>query len=181
MKKTFALIGRILLLVIVYFVCFSVLAGLMMPSAGPLSPAESAVILQVSLLLCLLNSVVIAYLVLGSRWSGWKLAGALAFVLFGVVTVMPQIETLVFVRNLPQGFLPRLVAFGFVFAVVISPLAVLILGKRRSAGINDAPRMEFSTTQWVAKLSLIAVVYVFLYFSFGYFIAWRNPAVRAAA
>jgi hypothetical protein len=179
MKKTLALAGRILLLVVVYFICFSVLAGLMLPPAGPISPAESAVILQVSLLVCLLNSIVIGYLVLGSRWSGWKLAGALAFVLFGVVTFMSQIETAVFVRNLPPGFLPRFVAFGLVFALVIAPLAVLILGKRRVGPPDDSPPPQLTTTQWITKLSLIAIVYVFLYFSFGYFIAWRNPAVRA--
>jgi hypothetical protein len=180
MKKTLALAGRFLLLVVVYFICFSGLAGLMLPPAGPISPAESAVILQVSLLVCLLNSIVIGYLVLGSRWSGWKLAGALAFVLFGVVTFMSQIETAVFVRNLPPGFLPRFVAFGLVFALVIAPLAVLILGKRRGPGPHDdSPQPQLTTTQWITKLSLIAIVYVFLYFSFGYFIAWRNPAVRA--
>jgi hypothetical protein len=32
---------------------------------------------------------------------------------------------------------------------------------------------------WVVKLLLIVVIYVVIYFTFGYFIAWRSPAVRA--
>jgi hypothetical protein len=32
--------------------------------------------------------------------------------------------------------------------------------------------------EWAWKLGVIAVVYVILYFTFGYFIAWRNPTVR---
>ena len=80
MKKTLALAGRLLLLVLVYFVCFSVLAGLILPSPEqPISTAEAAIMLRASLFVCLLNSLVICYLVLGSRWSGWRLAVTLAF------------------------------------------------------------------------------------------------------
>jgi hypothetical protein len=31
---------------------------------------------------------------------------------------------------------------------------------------------------WAWKLTVITIAYVILYFTFGYFIAWRNPAVR---
>jgi hypothetical protein len=34
-------------------------------------------------------------------------------------------------------------------------------------------------SEWSWKLGVIALVYVILYFTFGYFIAWRNPEVRA--
>jgi hypothetical protein len=33
--------------------------------------------------------------------------------------------------------------------------------------------------QWAWKLAVIAVVYVILYFLFGYFVAWSNPALSA--
>lgn len=33
-------------------------------------------------------------------------------------------------------------------------------------------------TQWVWKPGALAAAYVILYFTFGYFIAWQNPAVR---
>ena len=32
--------------------------------------------------------------------------------------------------------------------------------------------------EWAWKLAFVAIVYLLLYFTFGYFIAWRNPAVR---
>jgi hypothetical protein len=32
---------------------------------------------------------------------------------------------------------------------------------------------------WIVKLSLIVVTYLVLYFTFGYFIAWKNEAVRS--
>ena len=34
-------------------------------------------------------------------------------------------------------------------------------------------------TQWVWKLAGIAITYVILYFTFGYYVAWRNPAVAS--
>jgi hypothetical protein len=37
--------------------------------------------------------------------------------------------------------------------------------------------MPLST--WAVKLSLIAIAYVIIYFTFGYFIAWQSAAVRA--
>jgi hypothetical protein len=33
--------------------------------------------------------------------------------------------------------------------------------------------------EWVGKLGLIVIAYVVIYFSFGYFIAWKSAAVRA--
>ena len=32
-------------------------------------------------------------------------------------------------------------------------------------------------SEWAWKLVVIAVVYVILYFTFGYFVAWRHPGV----
>jgi hypothetical protein len=33
--------------------------------------------------------------------------------------------------------------------------------------------------EWVRKLSLIVITYLVIYFTFGYFIAWKNADVRA--
>jgi hypothetical protein len=64
-------------------------------------------------------------------------------------------------------------------AAVFSPLAVLILGKaRRRETFNDS-RLDMPFSMWALKLSLIAIAYVIIYFTFGYFIAWKSAAVRA--
>jgi hypothetical protein len=76
--------------------------------------------------------------------------------------------------------LPRLCLMGALIAAPFSVLAVLILGKRNSvtAGLQPSPRLVMPAGEWAWKLGVIAVAYVILYFTFGYFIAWRNPAVR---
>jgi hypothetical protein len=86
----------------------------------------------------------------------------------------------VFLTRLPAGMLPRLFLMGALIAAPFSALAVLILGKRK-ASVPDAEensRLVMPRSEWTWKLAVIAVAYVILYFTFGYFIAWKNPAVR---
>ena len=39
-------------------------------------------------------------------------------------------------------------------------------------------RLLIPATEWAWKLAVIVIAYVVLYFSFGYFVAWKSPAVR---
>ena len=160
-------------------VCFSLVFALVVPRQPGVSDAEQAAVLPAVLTLSFLNTAVLTYLVIHSQWSNLKLVLALVFVIFGVTTLMPQIETAVFV-TLPDGLLPRLFVAGFLFSVIFSPLLVLILGKLKAQNTApDEPRkLPQSITEWVWRLSLIAIVYVILYFTFGYFVAWQSPAVR---
>jgi hypothetical protein len=180
MKRKLVLAFRILLLAVLYIICFSLAFALALPKQQSVPEAEQATILPALLTLSFLNTTVLAYLVYRSRWTGWKLVLTLCFVIFGVTTVMPQIETAVFV-TLPPGLLPGLFGAGFLFAATFSPLAVLVLGNRNAydTSENDAYQLPRSLSQWIWKLSLIALVYVSLYFTFGYFVAWQSPAVRA--
>jgi hypothetical protein len=133
------------------------------------------------LIIALVNVAVVAALILTSRWSGWKLALGLALVYYGVVTVLPQIETWYFLSSLTvdRELLPRLFVMGIPPALFFVPLAVLILGKWRDERNPPDTRVEMSMAQWAGKLAALAVVYVVLYWSAGYFIAWQNPELRA--
>jgi hypothetical protein len=75
---------------------------------------------------------------------------------------------------------------------VFSPLAVLILGKwggkwggkwrgtwRRTMapeGSTEAPHVTTAGITW--RIALLVAAFVFLYMFFGYYVAWRNPALR---
>ena len=105
---------------------------------------------------------------------------ATVFVVFyGVMTFMPQIESAVFLNRLPPGPLSRWFLMGVLVAAPFSVLAVLILGKRKAATVDAEPssRLVMPPSEWAWKLAAIALAYVILYFTFGYFIAWKNPAV----
>lgn len=181
MKSRLLLFVRLVGLVVLYFVCFAAVSSALfqLPAEQP-THSEGNPVLALLVVSCL-NTVILSYVILRSRWAGWKLIGAIFLILFGVTTLMPQIETAYFLTRLPPGMLPRIFLAGGITAALFSVLAVLVLGKRR----HNVPEREgnshlnMSFGEWVWKQAVIAVAYVILYFTFGYFIAWKSPAVRA--
>lgn len=173
---------RFIAVTLLYFVCFLVVSGaLLSNTAEQGAPPDAGATLTALLAVSVINAAVWTYIILRSRWTGWKLVVTVLLVFYGIGTVMPQIETAYFIQRLPPGMLPRLFLAGLIMAAVFAPLAVLILGKARahtSEGPSDA-RLKKPITAWLVKLSLIVVLYLVIYFTFGYFIAWKNDAVRA--
>jgi hypothetical protein len=169
------------LLFIVFFMIGSMAVVGVMPdtaiSEPGLVPATSGL-----LIIALANLLVIAALILTSRWGGWKLALSLALVYYGAVTFLMQIETWYFLSSItvsPQ-LLPRLFLMGIPTAFLFIPLAVWVLGKGRpTAEMSPNPALVMPVRQWIWKLAVIAVVYLALYWGAGYFIAWQNPELRA--
>ena len=166
---------RIIALTFVLFVCYGIGSGVAMRGITQPAAGGSAAIALV--VVCVLQTIVLSYLIIRSRWSGVRLMLAIFFICYGVATFMPQVESAVFLTTqLPPGMVGRLFFMGFLVAAPFSVLAVIILGKRRAELGDDQPGMRASVRAW--KLAVIALAYVILYFTFGYFIAWRNPAVR---
>ena len=173
---------RVVALAALYFVCFAGVSALLLPPPAGENAAGASAAAAALLAVSALNAAVIAYVVRHSRWSGWTLAAAMFVVLYGVVTVMPQIESAFFLTRtrLPAGLLPRLFLSGAVIAALVAPLAVLVLGrwKRGDAAESDAG-LRLSLGEWVVRLAIVVVAYVALYFGFGYYVAWKSEAVRA--
>lgn len=142
---------------------------------------QTSKVLMALLTVCFLDTLVLAYIILRSRWTGWQLIATVFFVFYGVMTFIAQIESLVF-HILPPGVLPRLFLMGILVTAPFSLLAVLILGKGKTdaATIHEPnSRLIMPAKEWVWKLAVIAIAYMILYSTFGYFIAWKNPAVQA--
>ena len=184
MKATIQLAIRLVALTILYFVCFAVVSGaLLSPAAQQSNPGQAGAALAALLAVSILNTAVLAYVIIRSRWAGWKLIITIFFVFYGVTTFMPQIETAYFLTRLPPGMLPRLFLAGAIIAALVAPIGVLILG-RRKPGEDEAKdeshlRLNMPFGEWIGKLCLIVIAYVVIYFTFGYFIAWKSAAVRA--
>lgn len=177
--KLLLTLAKVLALTVVLFVCFALGSTIAMRGVTQSSQGGGSAAVAL-LLVCFLQTVGVAYLILRSRSSGWRLIAAVFVVYYGVTTFMPQIESAVFLTRLPAGVLPRLFLMGLLIAIPFSILAVVILGKRKSSGQTTAAssRLMLPVSRWSWKLAIIAVAYVVLYFAFGYFIAWRSPAVR---
>jgi hypothetical protein len=182
MKRTAIIVIQFLALTILHFICFvAVSAALLSSPSEQTAPAQAGAALAALLVVSLVNTLVIGYVILRSSWRGWKLILAIFFVFYGVMTVMPQIETAFFLTRLPPGMLPRLFLSGAIIAALFSTFAVLVLGKTRSnpTESNRNSRLDMTVGEWVRKLSLIVIAYLVIYFTFGYFIAWKNADVRA--
>jgi hypothetical protein len=182
-KKILIWTGRFVLLLILF--CMLFIAGSMAVSGMlPGTQSEPGLVSTGTgfLILGIANTFLVMALVLSSRWSGWKFAIALAFAYYGVVTFLTQMETWYFLSGITVGaeLLPRLFIMGLPVAFLFVPLSVWILGKGRTT--NDPapnPALVMPLPQWIWKLCMIAVAYLVLYWSAGYFIAWQNPELRA--
>ena len=177
--KSISLVLRVVALTFVLFVWFSIASGIAMRGIAP-PPADAGSAAMWLVVVCILETIVVSYLILRSRWAGWRLILAIFVVFYGVTTFMGQIESAVFLTKLPAGMLPRLFLMGLLIAAPFSALALIILGKRNGEPTDKqgSARLSQPASSWSWKLAVIAVAYVILYFTFGYFIAWRNPAVR---
>ena len=165
---------------ILYFVCFVVVSGaLLATTTEQPTPSEASKTLGALLAVSLINAAVWTYIIRRSSWTGWKLIVTVLLLFYGVNTFMPQIETAYFIQRLPPGMLPRLFLAGIIIAAIFAPLAVLILGKARSQANDLSRKLKMSVPEWLVRLALIVIAYLVIYFTFGYFIAWKNDAVRA--
>ena len=177
--KAILLALRIVGLILVHFVCFILLSGLLLPRPSEeFSQADASALITGLLVFSVLNTLVLSFILSRSRYGGWKLVLAIAVVLYGAMTVLPQIETAFFVK-LPSEMLPRLFLFGAVFSGVFSIFAVMINRKLKYPANSDERRLKMPARHWLVKLCIIIVIYLIVYFAFGYFIAWKSEAVRA--
>ena len=144
-----------------------------------LSPAEASQAGKALLLVSLVSALVLSFLILRSRWHGLKLIGATFLVQFGVETFMTQIETLYFnsAVQMETSMLVGVVVAGALRALIFAPLAVLILGKMRKPAQPQAREGTAATGRgkWFVALTLL---YVLVYFLFGYFVAWQWEETR---
>jgi hypothetical protein len=173
------LLGTVVIMIIAFMISTTVFRS---DVATQLNAAEVQQSGQVLLLVSAVNALLLSYLALRSRWHGWKLAGTLFLVQFGIETFMSQIETIIFngALQLTASQVFTIFASGFVRALIFAPLAVWILGKNRRDAAADEPntRLTFSLTGWAQRLGLLGVLYVIVYFLFGYFVAWQSADLR---
>ena len=178
--------ARLVLAGLAYLICFAVAYGLLMPAVPPDPTAAGSPIppALAPLVVTALNTAVMAWLILRSRLRGWVLAATMIAVLFGVQSFLPQVESWIFqaysgyAAHLPAAMIPRIVIAGLIHACLWVPLAVRILGRWRAAAASR-PRPPMPAERWGWKLPVAAAVYVLVYFLFGYYVAWRSPAIRA--
>ncbi|WP_128546775.1 hypothetical protein [Larkinella soli] len=149
------------------------------PSLGTLPPEEAARLPVLSMVYLAVRTAVLTFLILNAGASGLRLAALLVAVLFYFETFMLQLEPLWFHTAFP-ALTPRNVGLialsSFLEKVLIIPAAVFLLkkGKAPAVGRPVLPPPVFHLSAFFA----LPLLYVLIYFSFGYFVAWQSPEVR---
>ncbi|MRG77634.1 MAG: hypothetical protein C5S33_07730 [ANME-2 cluster archaeon] len=174
--KTTVMLGlRIVVLTLLLFVCYSI-ASVAVGLTDTTQTAEPMDGIVALLVVCALETIVLSYIIIRSRWTGWQLVVTIFFVFYGVKTFLTLSETILFlyylVDILPAEMIYKLFMQGAIIAALFSPLAVLIHGRMKGAEESPEPnrRLVMPWTEWVWKLILIAVIYVVIYFSSGMFV-----------
>jgi hypothetical protein len=187
MKTPLSLVLRVLALAGVVFAVLhlaGVVAEALFPPPDPrfahsLTASPNATLAWVAI--SLLYAMVLAYPVVRSRWTGWRLALASFTAFYGIATFLVWIEVAVFMPHVvSMGMILWVLAVDGIAAAIIAPLTVVLFGKWRRGATEEAEnrRLVMSRGRWTWKLAVVVVTYVFLYIVFGALVAWRNPAVQ---
>ena len=145
-----------------------------------MTPEEASQAGMALVVVSLIDALVLSFLILRSPWRGLKLIGAVILVHFGVETFMAQIETLYFNSAVQMGTAEfvGIVAAGALRALMFAPLAVFILGKMKKSVQPGEKRAATVPSAWGKRFAALAVFYVVVYFTFGYFVAWQWEETR---
>ncbi|MFP3897016.1 MAG: hypothetical protein ACLFV5_09330 [Anaerolineales bacterium] len=180
---------------IVMLIVMIVVSTLALPAESMESaPEEGANTILLLFVITVIDALILGLVTTQSRWRGWPLILGLTFAFYGVQTLIGQIEAIVFLTPLGErwgaGSIPALTMpldfilsqfyIGAAQAIIGVPLAALLFGKAKRDSeepIKLTPGLKGS--QWPWKLGAVIVMYELLYFGFGYYVAWRNPAVTA--
>jgi len=121
------------------------------------------------LLVSLLQSAVLSYPIVRSRWSGWRLVGAIFLLFYGVTTLMVAIEAIYLPEVLPPDLVLHLVVNGAFTSAIFSPMVVLIHGRIRSTGEpkQTNPRLVMPWYQWLWRCALVAFSLAVIFVVFG--------------
>ena len=182
--KAIGWILRFIVLVVLYLILFSV-SGTLVASYLPETAAEPGPVPQMIglLIVCAATVLVIMCMIHSSRWHGWKLTLSMSVAFYLVMTLVTQLESWYFLLGITISpeLMIRLFLQGIPTAFIFVPMVVLLMGRvrapaRETVSSEIAP-MSFK--EWLWKLGVIYIVYLVLYYTAGYFIAWQNPEVRA--
>jgi len=179
-KQTTILFLRLVLASIAMLIAYMLSTLVFGETNATITVEEASRAGQLLFLVSCINALVLSYPILCSPWHGMKLIVAVILIQFGVETFMSQIETFYFNRSLQLATIEfvSIVVAGVIRAVVFAPLAVFIFGKLRKSGQPVANKSSIPLHVWGLRLIALAVLYVILYFLFGYFVAWQWEETR---
>jgi len=180
MRRALWFLGRFAALALVYVVLFALGATLFPVSTGPAADPADASRALLGLVGCAaIDTMLVGLWAARTRLRGWRRWAALAGSFYGVKTFSSQLEALWFMPNVTGAMGPALFAMTVPLSLLFPLAVVAAFGQR---GPTEAPAWRAPTMPrgWAIAdwATLSAVVYPALFWSAGYYVAFRSPAVR---
>ena len=173
-------LGLSMLMMILWIMGIAI-GNLVFPSNLMEMSSDSDNSLPLFLLVCALNTGIILYFINNSWLRGWKLAGIVFLVTFGIQYFMSQIETVWFNESLKlsrNGIL-AIVSGGAVMILIFSPVATWLSGRFRPSPGSGKDYPKWRLKRMMPRILLLSVlIWPMIYFLAGYLIAWQFSDVR---
>ena len=192
-KSVLQFILKTLLLSAIMLVATMIFSMIRPLSAGESTTRDEGTIMLLLFIVTTVYALVIGLVIHNAKGSRWQLIPGLIVAFFGVQTFVGQIEAFFFltpmgkhmgagsapVLQMPLDFiLSQLVIWGGVTITGI-PVAVLLFDRRKKNNTKAIPFLpSWTGKQWLINIAVVVVAYELLYFSFGYFLAWKDPAIQ---
>jgi hypothetical protein len=122
------------------------------------------------ILVALIDTMLLSYFVLSSRWKGWKEWAAVFAILYGMVYVLTVAETFFLGGILPANMVPTLLVNGAITSAIFAAALAWVLGSREMQGGMGSTRLKMPGKEWAWKILVSAVVFLLLFFAFGFIV-----------
>jgi hypothetical protein len=113
------------------------------------------------------NTLLLSYFVLSSRWTGWKEWATTFTILYGMVYVLTAAEAFFLGSILSANMVFSLVVNGAVTSAIFSGALVWALGSKMLQSEVGSRRLQMPAREWVWKILVLAIVYLILFMIFG--------------
>ena len=182
MRNQIIFSGKVLFLALIAFIAMSLVSIIIpLPEILKTSLSGSDLLKTVMMLLLMhvILSIVISYVLIRSNIYGIKLFVFLVWIIFGINTLVMQLDTIIFINAFPGitvvdiGYL---VLGSFIHTSVVVPVAMLIFNKWEKVDFVPGNKQRF--TNLYAKILILAIIFVIIYFAFGITIPMQFPGVK---
>jgi len=158
---TFANLLKVIGLTALYIVLLSVnYSALMLSNAATKTPIQL-------MLIAFIDTLLLSYFVLSSRWEGWKEWGAVFTVLYGMVYVLTAAETFYLGSILSANMVPALLLNGATTSAIFAGALAWVFGSKGTECGVGSTRLKMPGKEWAWKIIASAVIYLLLFIIFG--------------
>jgi len=128
-------------------------------------------------LVAFFDTLLLAYVVMHSRWRGWKEWGVVFCVFYGFVYLLTAMESVYLGSIFTMTMASEILVNGAIVSGVFSAALVRVLGNREGIDETRGQRLFMPRREWTWKLVSAAAVYLIVFIVFG--LAVYRPIAQA--